>query len=127
MPQPCCVVERMNKTLMERVRCFLSEAKLLGMFWGEALYTLAYIYNISPSSALQNDVLDMFLYGKEPSYNHLCAFGYKAFVHILKDERPKLEVKIKQCVLLGYDQDEFGYRLYDPVEQKLVKRRVVVF
>lgn len=106
----------MNRTLMKRVRYLLSEAKLSGMFWGEALYTSAYIYNMSPSSALQNEVPDLFWYGKEPSYNHLRVFGCKAFVHIPKDERSKLEVKTKQYVFVGYSQDEFGYRLYDPVE-----------
>lgn len=115
-PQLNSVVERMNRTLMKRVRYLLSEAKLPGMFWGEALYTSAYIYNMSPSSALQNEVPDLFWYGKEPSYNHLRVFGCKAFVHIPKDERSKLEVKTKQYVFVGYSQDEFGYRLYDPVE-----------
>ncbi|CAH1430673.1 unnamed protein product [Lactuca virosa] len=54
-------------------------------------------------------------------------FGCKAFVHIPKDERSKLEVKTKPCIFLGYGQDEFGYRLYDPVLKKLVRSRDVVF
>lgn len=48
-------------------------------------------------------------------------------MHVPKDERSKLEAKTKQCVFLGYDQDEFGYRLYDPVEKKLIRSRDVVF
>ncbi|GJX52528.1 putative RNA-directed DNA polymerase [Tanacetum coccineum] len=50
-----------------------------------------------------------------------------ASVHIPKDERSKLDVKGKPCVFLGYGQDEFGYRLYDPVQKKLVRSRDVVF
>ncbi|KAA0051598.1 Retrovirus-related Pol polyprotein from transposon TNT 1-94 [Cucumis melo var. makuwa] len=38
-----------------------------------------------------------------------------AFVHVPKDERSKLDAKTKPCVFLGYGQNEFGYRLYDPV------------
>ena len=34
-PQLNGLVERMNRTLMERVRCLLSEAKLPNSFWGE--------------------------------------------------------------------------------------------
>ncbi|KAC9553688.1 hypothetical protein E3N88_45637 [Mikania micrantha] len=65
--------------------------------------------------------------GKDVSYNHLRVFGCKAFVHIPKDERSKLDVKTKPCIFLGYGQDEFGYRLYDPVLKKLVRSRDVVF
>ncbi|KAB5537672.1 hypothetical protein DKX38_015205 [Salix brachista] len=43
------------------------------------------------------------------------------------DERSKLDVKTRQCIFLGYGLDEFGYRLYDPVEKKLVRSRDVVF
>ncbi|GJU36136.1 retrovirus-related pol polyprotein from transposon TNT 1-94 [Tanacetum coccineum] len=65
--------------------------------------------------------------GKDVSYRYLRVFGCKASVYILKDERSKLDVKGKPCVFLGYGQDEFGYRLYDPVQKKLVRSRVVVF
>ncbi|VFQ58429.1 unnamed protein product [Cuscuta campestris] len=51
----------------------------------------------------------------------------KAFVHVPKNERSKLDAKTRQCIFLGYGGDEFGYRLYDPVEKKLVRSRDVVF
>jgi len=50
------LAERMNKTLMERVRYLLSEAKLSGSFWGKALYTDAHVINLSPVVVLQADV-----------------------------------------------------------------------
>ncbi|GKA59732.1 retrovirus-related pol polyprotein from transposon TNT 1-94 [Tanacetum coccineum] len=65
--------------------------------------------------------------GKDVSYHHLRVFGCKASVHIPKDERSKLDVKNKPCVFLGYGQDELGYRLYDPVQKKLVRSRDVEF
>jgi len=46
-PQLNVLAERMNRTLMERVRSLLSEAKLPGSFWGEALYTVAHVINLS--------------------------------------------------------------------------------
>uniref|UniRef100_A0A0D3AGI1 Retroviral polymerase SH3-like domain-containing protein n=1 Tax=Brassica oleracea var. oleracea TaxID=109376 RepID=A0A0D3AGI1_BRAOL len=48
--------------------------------------------------------------GKDVSYNHLRVFGCKAFVHILKDERSKLEMKLQQCVFIDYGQDKFRYK-----------------
>ena len=43
-----CLAERMNKSLVERVRCVLSEAKLPNSFWTEALNIVAYVINLSP-------------------------------------------------------------------------------
>lgn len=54
-------------------------------------------------------------------------FGCKAFVHVSKDERSKLDTKTQQCIFIGYDLDNFGYRIYDPVEKKLVRSCDVVF
>ena len=54
-------------------------------------------------------------------------FGCKAYVHVPKDERSKLDAKSRPCIFVGYGQDKFGYRLYDPVAKKLVRSRDVVF
>ena len=48
-------------------------------------------------------------------------------MHIPKDERSKFDVKTRQCIFIGYGLDEFGYRLYDPTEKKLVRSHDVVF
>ncbi|RDX70373.1 hypothetical protein CR513_50385, partial [Mucuna pruriens] len=47
--------------------------------------------------------------------------GKKAFVHVPKDERSKLDMKTRQCIFIGYDQDEYGYKLYDLVEKKIFR------
>ncbi|RDX66524.1 hypothetical protein CR513_54695, partial [Mucuna pruriens] len=96
-PQLNGLAERMNRTLIERVRCMLSEAKLPKHFWGEALYTVVHVINLSPAIALNT----------------------KAFVHVPKDETSKLDIKTRQCTFIGYDHDEYGYRMYDPIEKKL--------
>ena len=64
---------------------------------------------------------------KEVSYGHLKIFWCKAFVHIPKDERSKLDGKTKQCIFLGQGRDEFGYRLWDPAVRKIVRSRDVIF
>jgi hypothetical protein len=126
-PQLNGLAERMNRTLVERVRCLLSQSQLSNSFWGEALSTSVHVLNLTPCVPLQFDVPDKVWTGKDVSYDHLRVFGCKAFVHIPKDERSKLDMKTRQCIFLGYGLDEFGYRLYDPVEKKLVRSRDVVF
>ena len=85
------------------------------------------LINLSPSVPLNGDVPEKVWTGKEVSYDHLRVFGCRAFVHIPKDERSKLDPKAKQCIFLGYGHEEFGYRLYDPVDKKVVRSRDVVF
>ena len=53
-------------------------------------------------------------------------FECKACVHVPKDERSKLDVKTKQCIFIGYGQDDFGCRFYDPIDKKLIRSRDVV-
>jgi adenylate kinase family enzyme len=64
-------------------------------------------------------------YGMERK--HLRVFGCRAFVHVPKDERAKLDAKTKECIYLGSPRDELGFRLWDPATKKLVRSRDVVF
>ena len=89
------LAERMNKTLVERVRCVLLEAKLPNSFWAEALNIVAYIINLSPIVALDGDVPSKVWFDKDVSYDHLKVCRCKACVHVPKDERSKLDVKTK--------------------------------
>ena len=126
-PQLNGVAERMNKTLMERVRCLLSHSKLPHSFWGEALLAVVHVWNLSPSVPLDFEAPVKIWSGRDVSYKHLRVFGCKAFVHIPRDERSKLDSKTRPCVFIGYGQDEFGYRFFDPVQKKLIRSRDAVF
>ena len=48
-------------------------------------------------------------------------------MHVAKDQRSKLDSKSKPCIFMGYSEDEFGYRLWDLVDKKVVRSRDVVF
>ena len=54
-------------------------------------------------------------------------FGCRALSHIPNDERSKFDAKVEQCIFLGYGHEEFGYRLWDPMSRKIVRRKDVVF
>ena len=49
-PQQNGLAERMNMTILERVKCMLFNAKLSKGFWGEVTNTTCYLINRSPSS-----------------------------------------------------------------------------
>ncbi|KAH9291902.1 hypothetical protein KI387_042909 [Taxus chinensis] len=52
-PQQNGVAERMNKMLMDKCRSMLSGASLDRKFWAEAVATVCYLVNRSPTSALE--------------------------------------------------------------------------
>ena len=52
-PQQNGVAERMNRTVVETARCMLTESKLPRKFWAEAVSTVVYLRNKSPTSAVE--------------------------------------------------------------------------
>ena len=52
-PQLNGLAERLNRTLVERVRCLLISSGLNFTFWADAMQYACYIYNRTPHSALQ--------------------------------------------------------------------------
>ena len=126
-PQHNGVAERMNRTIMERVRSMLSMAKLPKPFWGEAVRAACYLINRSPSAPLDFEVPEKVWSGKHPSYSHLRVFGCLAFAHVSKELRQKLDARTTTCIFIGYGDEEFGYRLWDPKEKKVIRSRDVVF
>ena len=126
-PQHNGVAERMNRTIMERVRSMISMAKLPKPFWGEAVRTACYLINRSPSVPLNFGIPEKVWSGKHPSYSHLRVFGCLAFVHVSKELRKKLDARSTLCIFIGYGDEEYGYRLWDPKEKKVIRSRDVMF
>ncbi|GAU22710.1 hypothetical protein TSUD_138340 [Trifolium subterraneum] len=54
-------------------------------------------------------------------------FGCLPFVHVPDSQRTKLKDKSIQCVHLGVSDESKAYKLYDPVEKKIIVSRDVVF
>ncbi|GAA0169115.1 hypothetical protein LIER_40709 [Lithospermum erythrorhizon] len=126
-PQHNGLAERMNRTIVEKIRCMLSHSNLPRSFWGEALCASIPVINRSPTTILEGQVPEEVWSGKKVSYKHLRVFGCRAFAHIPKDERTKLDNKSRQCVLLSFGDDKFGYKLYDPKTKKITRSRDVIF
>ena len=54
-------------------------------------------------------------------------FGCKAFIHVPKEQRSKLDDKALPCIFIGYGNEEFGYKVWDPKTRKVIRSRDVVF
>ena len=101
-PEQNGVAERMNRTLVEGVRAMLANARLPHRFWAEALSTPVYLRNRSPAMAVKGMTPFEAWTGEKPNVEHLRLFGCAAYAHVAKDDRKKLDVKSRKCILLGY-------------------------
>ena len=54
-------------------------------------------------------------------------FGCTAYIHVPKDERGKLDLKTRKCILLGYGSVQKGYRVFYHLTQKVLHSRNVKF
>lgn len=105
----------------------LSSSRSPKLFWGEAMRTSSYLINLSPSVPLEGDVSQQVWRKKDVSYKHLQVFGCKAFMHISKELRSKLDDKSMPCIFLDYVDEEFGYRLLNPKNKNIYRSRDVIF
>ena len=100
----------------------LAHVKLPKIYCTKTLMTIIYVINKSPSTRRRQRVWS----SKEVSYRHIRVFGCLAYVHIVGDQRGKLDSKSRPCLFLGYGDDEFSYQLWDLVEKKLIESHDIV-
>ena len=103
------LAERMNMTLVEKVRCMLIYSKLPKTLWAEALNTSCYLVNMSPSTAIGcKTPMELWL-GRLDDYAKLRIFGCTAYAHV---KQGKLEPRALKYRFLGYPEGVKGYRLW---------------
>ncbi|MCI45169.1 hypothetical protein A2U01_0066408, partial [Trifolium medium] len=89
-------------------------------FWPEALKWAAYIMNRSPTVSVKNMTPEESWSGIKPSVAHFRVFGCIAYAHVPDNHRKKLDNKSIKCVHLGISDESKAYKLYNPVEKKIV-------
>ncbi|CAJ2632965.1 unnamed protein product [Trifolium pratense] len=94
------VSERKNRTIMNMVRCMLSERSVPKTFWPEAVNWSVYLLNRSPTFAVKDVTPEEAWSGIKPSVSHFKKFGCIAYVHIPDNLRKKLDDKSIICVHL---------------------------
>ncbi|TYK27723.1 Retrovirus-related Pol polyprotein from transposon TNT 1-94 [Cucumis melo var. makuwa] len=123
-PQQNGVVERMNRTLMERKRCMVSEAKISENFWAEALASATYTMNRSPCVSTDMKTPEERWTGATSKLSNLKPFGCTAYVYI---KQSKIEPRALKCMFIGYPDGVKGYKLWDFSKERSLISRDVVF
>jgi len=123
-PQQNGVAERMNRTIISKARCMLSNAHMNKRFWAETANTACYLINRSPSIPLNKKTPSEVWSSTPADYSHLRVFGCTAYAHV---DNGKLEPRAIKCLFLGYGSGVKGYKLWNPETRKTFMSRSVVF
>lgn len=126
-PQQNGIAERRNRTLMNMVRCLLTETSMPKYFWLEATRWACHVLNRCMSRSLEDKAPEELWTGSKPSVEHFRVFGCIGHVHVTAQLRTKLDSRSHKYVFLGVNQESEAYRLYDPVTDKVVISRDVIF
>ncbi|KAL2465218.1 Uncharacterized protein Adt_41069 [Abeliophyllum distichum] len=120
------VAERMNRTLLDKVRCMMLSSGVPKSFWSEAVMTACYLTNLTPSTALNGDTPYKKWHDKCADYTMPKTFGSTTFSH---QSEEKLEPRARKCVFLGYPKGVKRYKLWDRNQNgvKIIISRYVKF
>ena len=126
-PQQNGKAERMNCTIMDNVRASLYHAKLPLYLWAEAVSTIVYLRNRSPTSSFKGATPFEKWHGVKPDVGHLRAFGCNVFMHVPDEKRQKLDKKAVKGIFVGYPEGSKGYKIFIPESKKFSRSRDVKF
>ena len=115
----------MNRTLLKKVRCMLSNAGLGKQFWAEAVMYASHLINRLPSAAL-NGKTPLEVWSGKPinDYDTLHVFGSTTYYHV---KESKLDPRAKKTLFMGVTLGVKGYRLWCLSSKKIISSRDVTF
>jgi Reverse transcriptase (RNA-dependent DNA polymerase)/gag-polypeptide of LTR copia-type/Integrase core domain/GAG-pre-integrase domain/Zinc knuckle len=109
-PQQNGRAERVGRVLFNKARSMLFDADLPTGFWAEGVSTANFVRNVTYSRVVKCTPYEMF-FGKKPDVSMLRVFGCKAFVHVPKEKRGKLDKRSVRGVFVGYEPHCKGWRV----------------
>ncbi|KAE8723957.1 Detected protein of unknown function [Hibiscus syriacus] len=115
----------MNRTLLEKVRCMLSNAGLGKAFWDEAVTYAGHLINYLSSSVIGGKTpLEVWSGKPATDYDSLHVFGSTAYYHV---NESKLDLREKKTLFMGITHGVKGFRLWCLDTKKIICSRDVTF
>ena len=121
------MAERKSKTIVEMVRSMMKEKGLPTEFSRKVVAIAIYLINRCPTKAVR-DRIPMEAWSQiRWIVEHLRVFRCVAYAHVPKEKRKKLYDKGVKCIFKGYNSESKAYRLYDPLNKKMILSRDLEF
>lgn len=124
-PEQNGAAERLNRTLVERVRAMLYESGLSKRFWAEAVKTACWVRNRSPVKGAAVTPYER-MWGRQPDVSRMRVFGCRAFAFVPAELRKKLDPVSKPGIFVGYD-NEVNWRVYHAGTEHISCSKHVIF
>jgi hypothetical protein len=99
----------------------LNEAKLLDIYWREAIYTKIYILNIDQLRINHDKTPYELWFGRPTSVKHFRVFGSKCYIKRDDDNLGKFDSRSDEGIFLGYSSNKKAYRCYNLILHKIVE------
>lgn len=120
-PEQNGISERGNRTISTKARSMMIESSIPLRFWVQACTVAVFITNRIITSALPDNITPFEAWHyRKPTVHHLKVFGCKAFRLIRKELRGSKFTPVSTVgVLVGFDEDNFNYHVYDLEDKKI--------
>lgn len=130
-PEMNGMCERLNRTLIEKMRCLLIWSRLPASYWDVAVLHANWIRNRSPTNGLNGDMPYEAWSGKKCKINEMHTFGclvqYLKVGHDKENKSAKYASKTSYGVFLGMAVGQAGFLIFDPTRVEVVVRTDVKF
>jgi transposase InsO family protein len=125
-PEQNGAAERLNRELEERTRAMLEHLGLPPALWAEAVVTANYTRNRTPVAAHGKTPWEAF-WGEKPGVGHMRVFGARAYIHVPKELRKKLDMVSERGRFVGYEPNAKAYRVLRERDGRILASRDVLF
>ncbi len=92
-------VERLNRTLMYKIRSMLNQTKISRSMWEEIIKTIAYLSNRSSHYQLNDKISYEMIRSKKSNLSHLQIIESTTWVHISKEKTKSLTIVLEKKLL----------------------------
>ena len=124
-PEHNGVAERLNRTLIERVRAMMHASSLPKSLWGEAVMHATWVKNHTSTRRLGKKTPYEMLYHTKPNLENVPAWGCQVKVHDMTGT--KLDMRACDGHWVGFDPESGGHRIYFPDRGIIGVERSVAF
>lgn len=117
--------EREMRTIVEAARSMIHSRNLSLTLWAEAVNVAVHVLNATGTSTVVDRTPYELCHRKKADVRHLKPFGVDVYMHIPKQVRKKWDSKATKEIFVGYGENRKGFRLWNPVNNKIETSRDV--